>query len=114
MPAADLAFLLVGDNSASNCFPPELLGRVGGLAYFYEAAFPFGLSTAAYAIANLTASHEIGHLLGGDHSDGGTGTANGTTVYAHGMIETTGAWQSMMGAYNPDTLLFIYWIIFGL
>ncbi|MBE9550193.1 MAG: hypothetical protein IMF09_12380 [Proteobacteria bacterium] len=104
LAGADLAFLLVGDNSASGCFPGQP-GRVGGIAYLYSSTSPFGLSAAGYAIADITALHEIGHMLGGSHSDTAN-TTNGTTVFARGMTETTVPWQTIMGSYDTAPCYF--------
>jgi len=97
---ADLAFTILGDLSASNCFPGQS-GRVGGQAYLYLASKPFAVTAQAYLLGDLTALHEIGHNLGGKHSNLSS-TTNGTASYARGKTFTVSsdAKQTIMGSYD--------------
>ena len=97
---ADLAFTISGDFSANNCYP-GLSGRIYGWAYLYNPSYPFAIAPQAYVLSNLTALHEIGHNLGGSHSNVYTGT-NGTASSARGLIFTVNSdvKQTLMGAYS--------------
>jgi hypothetical protein len=104
---ADIAFLIFkghdeGFNDASTC-------RVGGAAHNPEKAMsgqeenffinnPFGVSAHNYAISDLTAVHEIGHIFGGLHPEGSGNN--------RGRFAPDGKpWQTIMGGYN-DTCQF--------
>jgi hypothetical protein len=64
---ADIVFLLVSEDPTAADMPAPY-GRVGGIASTVPAS-PFALSTSAYALGDLTALHEIGHVLGGQHEN---------------------------------------------
>jgi len=103
---ADLAFTILGDNSASNCFPGQS-GRVGGQAYLYRPSDPFAVSAQAYTLGDLTALHEIGHNLGGSHSNDYS-TTSGTATYARGKTFLVGSdpKQTIMGSYDTAPCYF--------
>lgn len=89
---ADIAFLLVQEDATAVDYPA--LGRIGGVAYIFNQANPFALSTDDYALGDLTALHEIGHIFGGQHENAGAGAGIARPVVA---IDDT--WMTIMGAY---------------
>lgn len=93
---ADIALILVTTEiSYDDCW--QDVGRIGGVAFLHEEADPFALSTDTYALGDLTAVHEIGHVLGGDHE---YGTANAALPNAYGFVALPScAWQTLMGGY---------------
>jgi hypothetical protein len=70
-------------------------GRFGGVAAYHNAGEPFAFSTDTYALGDLTAPHELGHVFGGDHEGGSFGALS----YAQGYAISTCDWQTMMGGY---------------
>jgi hypothetical protein len=103
---ADLAFTITGDLSASNCYPGQP-GRVYGWAGLYTPLIPYAISPQAYVLGNLKALHEIGHNLGGSHTNDYS-TTNGTASSARGLTFTVGsdAKQTIMGAYDSAPCYF--------
>ncbi len=103
---ADMAFTILGDWSALGCFPGET-PRVGGQAYLYQPNKPYAVTTQGFLVADLTASHEIGHVLGGKHSNL-YNTWFGTTAYARGKIFQIGQnpKQTIMGGYTTSPCLY--------
>lgn len=89
--SADVAFLLIQE--AMNV-PGESVefGRVGGVAYRLSPANPFALSTDDYAILDLTALHELGHVFGGYHENQGSGVCRP-------MVRPDQGWMTIMGGY---------------
>ena len=102
---ADIMFLLVTTQPNMNCTasPPAgdsvPWGRRGGLAYKYTSSQPFALSTDTYAINDLTAIHELGHVFGGVHNSESRPNY-GFEGNNRGVTENTGDWQTIMGAYD--------------
>lgn len=102
---ADIAFLVTSTDDSLVCEgePPATIGRIGGIAFVFDPTRPVGLVTDTYAIGDLTAPHEIGHMLGGQHANdespvptlpGGDG--------AHGLEnDNAGSWQTIMGGIRP-------------
>lgn len=92
---ADTALILVTtEPTYDECL--QNVGRVGGVAVTHEDEYPFALSTDTYALGDLTAIHEIGHVLGGDHEGG----SNGVLPNAYGFAEESSCgWQTLMGGY---------------
>ena len=89
---ADVAFLLVQEDP--NVDGDYLtLGRVGGAAFNLDPEHPYGLSTDDYALGDLTAIHEIGHMFGGFHED----------IIDAGIkrpkLQGDGDWVTLMGGY---------------
>ncbi len=81
-------------------------GRIGGAGYliptedYPEHPNPFANVTHTYALGDLTALHEIGHIFNGRHEVGcsfGTGTI---PAYACGYAPIHCQWQTMMGSYT--------------
>jgi hypothetical protein len=70
-------------------------GRFGGAAFIHDPDHPFAISTDTYALGDLTALHEVGHVLGGDHEGG----VDGALSYAYGYATPSCAWQTMMAGY---------------
>ncbi len=109
---ADIAFLVTSTDDSLQCAgsPPNTIGRIGGAAFLFDPTKPFGMTTDTYATGDLTAPHEIGHMLGGQHADftvdspvptlpGGDG--------AHGREnDNAGSWQTIMGGYTTDRCVF--------
>jgi len=133
--AADMAFLVVkttGSYSETSVTPQcsQSLhplfravgaGRVGGLsAGFFggsaqthaipvPSASPFALSMDTYALADLTALHEIGHTLGGQHPNSFEAAAASYALgdYSHGLEnDNAGHWQTIMGGYATNRCVF--------
>ena len=88
--AADIAFLLVQEDPTASDQPGY--GRVGGVAFTFEQNNPFALSTDDYALGDLTALHEIGHVFGGRHENFGTGIARP-------LVAADDTWMTVMGGY---------------
>lgn len=90
---ADIVLIIATTEPAySEC---SALGRFGGFARIYESANPFAFTSDTYAIGDLTAIHELGHVMGGDH-EGGT---QGALSDAYGYATSSCAWQTLMGGY---------------
>ncbi len=104
---ADIAFVLYSEYAASGCYPGQP-GRVGGFALdYFNPAQAIATSVDSYALGDLTAIHEIGHVLGGKHTVD-TITPNGTWVSSRGktyfFFEPFDGgqeihWQTIMGGY---------------
>ena len=82
------------------------MGRVGGQAYAYLQDFPFAVTADVYALGDLTALHEIGHVFGGAHAvigfnefPGASSSSKGLIHYDH--VNTDNSWQTIMGGYGP-------------
>jgi hypothetical protein len=88
---ADIVFLLVSEDPTAADMPAPY-GRVGGIASTVPAS-PFALSTSAYALGDLTALHEIGHVLGGQHEN----VAN--AGIARPRVSPDKTWMTIMGGY---------------
>lgn len=77
------------------------LGRIGGAGIrissseYPDHSDPFANTTDTYALADLTAIHEIGHVLNGRHED----CQATIPSYACGYAPSHCDWQSMMGGY---------------
>lgn len=100
---ADIALAIVTTQpSYAECYFGY--GRLGGMAILIPPASypdhpnPFSNVTDTYALADLTAIHEIGHVLNGRHEyDCQAGTS---PSYACGYAPTHCDWQTMMGGYG--------------
>ncbi|MBK9266167.1 MAG: hypothetical protein IPM54_41065 [Polyangiaceae bacterium] len=90
---ADIAFLLVQEDSTVAVGEMPGYGRVGGVAYNYDKANPFALSTDDYALGDLTALHEIGHVFGGKHENDPNGGI------ARPVVAANDTWMTIMGGY---------------
>lgn len=82
-------------------------GGVGGQASeLLESTMPYAVSMDSYALGDLTAHHELGHVMGGHHS-----TVTNAQMAQHwphvaeegnGIIGDDGDWQSIMGSYDEN------------
>ncbi len=90
---ADVVFLLVQEDPTAADIPGY--GRVGGAArpWGQNQASPFALSTDDYALGDLTALHELGHVFGGKHED------NANAGIARPVVAADYTWMTMMGGY---------------
>jgi hypothetical protein len=115
---ADIAIILIahadGTESCAETQPPPptqpvFIGRVGGIAGGIRASdHPFAIVNDTYALGDLTAPHEVGHVLGGlHHHEGESAPGNfGTLAYARGFAEPGGEWMTMMGTYTAPACWF--------
>ena len=87
--AADVAFLLVTEDAGANDVPG--FGRVGGAAFIFDQSNPFALSTESYALGDLTALHELGHVFGGQHEN--------ESGIARPVVAIDCTWMTVMGGY---------------
>ena len=87
---ADVAFLLIDEQA--NVAGETSFGRVGGVAFGSDPARPFGLSTDDYALGDLTALHELGHVFGGRHEDFASGSCRP-------VVNVGLQWMTVMGGY---------------
>ncbi|MCB1603138.1 MAG: hypothetical protein KDI59_00685 [Xanthomonadales bacterium] len=102
---ADIAVLIVRSNTGQQC-QAGFSGRVGGLAYGYLSQYPFAVVADSYALGDLTALHEIGHIFGGAHAV--AGGYPGVYSYSRGLIyfdhqNPDNSWQTIMGAYGTGS-----------
>lgn len=88
---ADVAFLLVQEDPTAIDMPTY--GRIGGVAFLQNQAKPFALSTDDYALGDLTALHELGHVFGGNHED----VPN--AGIARPVVAVNDTWMTVMGGY---------------
>ena len=105
---ADAATLLVSTYTGQDCGfgSVGIFGRVGGLAQPFTASDPYAVFADAYALGDLTALHEIGHIFGGAHAQpvyyfGAFSYSKGLINFDH--INTNNSWQTMMGSYGDFT-----------
>ena len=96
---ADVALIIVTTESYSWC--ENGLGRVGGAAVdIFQSSQPLAMTTDTYALGDLTAVHELGHVLGGNHEiESPHSIAPGTNSDARGYVSTSDSWQTIMGGY---------------
>jgi hypothetical protein len=76
-----------------------------GLFDFTTADNAFANTSDTYALGDLTAIHEIGHVLGGLHANTVKlpDAAFPLSEYAHGMEgNNAGSWQTIMGGYTTN------------
>ena len=113
---ADIALTTMSANDTVICPDPDLSDgnqcttvRIGGVSDGWMPTKPFAVVTDSYALGDLTAPHEIGHVLGGQHQ-----VSSGKPTYivtppdividaqtdARGYVDTSGTWMTMMGAYR--------------
>ena len=105
---ADIALSIVTtERSYSECIDglPHF-GRIGGQGLFIDQYpdhnEPFSVTTHTFALADLTAIHEIGHVLNGAHAHPGHCWFQGVPTepyYACGHAPEHCEWQTMMGGY---------------
>nr|AYM52217.1 hypothetical protein [Nannocystis pusilla] len=90
---ADVAFLLVQEDPTAHHDMGPVYGRVGGVAFLQNQAKPFALSTDDYALGDLTALHELGHVFGGNHED------VASAGIARPVVAANDTWMTVMGGY---------------
>jgi len=124
---ADMAHLVastVEPFNAVQCSPGLPSGfnadsRIGGIATgFYpgdvgisdHSSNTFAMTNSTYVLGDLTALHEIGHSLGGEHADETDGQGVAGFPYssrAHGREHNNaGQWQTIMGGYTTSRCVF--------
>ncbi len=89
---ADIVVLLYSSSNNSN--------RLGGLANLYNSNFPNTVVADDYALGDLTAIHEIGHVLGGAHALPLRDDDADAFPLGHGVEGDNGLWQTIMGGYG--------------
>lgn len=75
-----------------------------------QVTVPYAVSMASYALGDLTALHELGHLMGGHHSD----VTNSQMAQfwpdvaeeGNGVTDDDGDWQSIMGGFDSNGCAF--------
>lgn len=101
---ADAVLLLVTTEPSMQACPHGSLGRIGGFAYRFYSSFPYASVADTWALADLTAIHELGHVMGGGHEDDSDDPGVGELVappYARGYaFRPQCGWQTMMGGYK--------------
>ncbi len=101
---ADIAVTLIKTYTGQICDPfSGPVGRVGGVAYPYNPGSPFAVFADAYALGDLTALHELGHVFGGSHAIMQpyiirNRYAKGFTM--NNSITPSDSWQTIMGSYG--------------
>ncbi len=95
------------DVSLTGCSYNGSYGRVGGQASaLLSSAKPFAVTMDTYAIGDLTAAHELGHVLGGGHPTWSVAVLESRSAdaepYSRGYIAGDGGWQTVMGAYDDN------------
>lgn len=91
---ADVAFLLVQEDADAAGEWPQW-GRVGGAAMPFVRDDPFAMSTLNYALGDLTALHELGHVFGGRHEEVPPEIAG----IARPVVAPDCSWMTIMGGY---------------
>ena len=76
-------------------------------ASLLNSSAPYAVTMDKYAVGDLTASHELGHVLGGGHPTTTPATldiwSNGAAeLYSRGHIAGDGEWQTVMGSYDDN------------
>jgi hypothetical protein len=90
------------DPSITTCDP----ARIGGAASSLDITSPYAAVADIYALGDLTAIHELGHVLGGQHEIGsGMALAPGAEPDARGVIGSN-TWMTLMGGYNAASCVF--------
>jgi len=96
------------DLGITGCPVNQSYGRVGGQASFLlDSSRPYAVTMDTYAIGDLTAPHELGHVLGGahpawDNSQLNAASDNAAEPYSRGHIAGDGEWQTVMGSYDDN------------
>ena len=107
---ADVALLLFPERCEE--LGPAEQDRFGGgvpITHSMSAPVPYATSSAGFALGDLTAPHELGHVLGGGHQQGNPfGPVTGTPDCARGFLEPNvpqheqATWQTVMGGYGGN------------
>lgn len=109
--SADIAILITKTDNTIDCTPTSSInfGRIGGFAFSFDSSKPFATSTDTFALGDLTAIHELGHVMGGLHADTINPTIESFTagLGAHGFEnDNAGQWQTIMGGYSTSRCIF--------
>lgn len=94
---ADMTLVLFSANDNVTCPGATCsIDRVGGVAHNFDQTKPFATVADTYALGDLTAPHEIGHVLGGQHQ--GEPVAPLAQPFAHGKL-VANTWLTVMGRF---------------
>jgi len=109
---ADIVLTIVTEDASVNtCTWTGIYGRLGGIAGLYlDSTAPYAITMDTYALGDLTAIHEVGHVLGGFHPQDNDSTLQANSdgeLYARGFLDPLdpgdpndeSEWQTIMGAY---------------
>ncbi len=90
--SADVAFLITESN---------INNPTGGGARLFNRNEPVAMSVKSYALGDLTAVHELGHVFGGAHAlPLGPDEVDSPDSRGHGVEDIGGNWQTIMGGYT--------------
>ncbi|QOC21321.1 hypothetical protein IC757_09660 [Wenzhouxiangella sp. AB-CW3] len=99
---ADMGLTIMTTETGYTECSPWYSRAYGGAAFFIpesaypEHPFPYANTTHTFAMADLTAIHEIGHVLNGRHEDCG---GSPQPTFACGYAPSHCDWQTIMGGY---------------
>lgn len=104
---ADVVLTISKTDPSLTCLYTGAWGRVGGQASdLLNSSKPFATVADTYAIGDLTAVHEIGHVLGGGHPTWSVAKlevySDDVEPYSRGYIAANGDWQTVMGSYDDN------------
>lgn len=104
---ADVVLTIATTDSSLTCTYTGSWGRVGGQASdLLNPTMPYAVTADTYAIGDLTAIHELGHVFGGGHPTWPVSTlesySDDVEPYSRGYIAADGDWQTIMGAYDGN------------
>jgi hypothetical protein len=98
---ADIALTMIAANDNICPGAPCNNGRVGGVAIGLDQQNPFTVVTDSYALGDLTAPHEIGHVFGGAHELASNEPITpGAELDARGYVDSSNTWMTIMGGYT--------------
>lgn len=112
---ADIVLTVVTDNPLLTGCPTGNYGRVGGIASdWLNPDKPYAVTMDTYAIGDLTAIHEVGHVMGGFHPETNDTDvqywSSDSELYARGFFDPLDSWdpsdesewQTVMGSYAQN------------
>lgn len=119
--SADVALIIATEESTTDsdyakcnvyASPNWYLQRIGGIVgAIFDSTEPFAITMDTYALGDLTALHELGHVLGGNHEieleewclanlgESCFETGDGAPAYSRGYVNSSETWQTIMGGY---------------